>query len=154
MLVIENCNSLSELRQKLIDGEEVRTARQEPCEDAISRQAVLDAIDVKAWEFCDYLISKNRNDEQKPVSHFADNLRECVREELPSVNPQAKTGHWVYKIYGEFHEQGDWYCSHCDYQYNYGNGHAKFCPECGYEMSEPPTEEVIGDKDYDWVIKR
>lgn len=61
-------------------------------EDAISRQAVLDAIDVKAWEFCDYLISKNRNDEQKPVSHFADNLRECVREELPSVNP-TKTGH-------------------------------------------------------------
>ena len=63
---------------------------QEPCEDAISRQAVLDAIDVKAWEFCDYLISKNRNDEQKPVSHFADNLRECVREELPSVTPQQK----------------------------------------------------------------
>lgn len=31
MLVIENCNSLSELRQKLIDGEEVRTVRQEPC---------------------------------------------------------------------------------------------------------------------------
>lgn len=66
---------------------------QESCEDAISRQAVLDAIDVKAWEFCDYLISKNRNDEQKPVSHFADNLRECVREELPSVTPQPKTGY-------------------------------------------------------------
>jgi len=32
MLIIENCNSLSELRQKLIDGEEVRTVRQEPCE--------------------------------------------------------------------------------------------------------------------------
>lgn len=93
MLVIENCNSLSDLRQKFIDGEEVRTVRHEPWEDAISRQAVLDAIDVKAWEFCDYLISKNRNDEQKPVSHFADNLRECVREELPSVTPQPKTGY-------------------------------------------------------------
>ena len=56
--------------------------------DCISRKAVLDAIDSKAWEFCDYLINKGRNDEQKPVSHFADNLRECVREELPSVTPQ------------------------------------------------------------------
>ena len=73
---------------------------------------------------------------------------------LPSINSQPKTGHWIYKIYGGFHEQGNWYCSHCDYQYNYGNGHAKFCPECGYEMSEPSTEEVIGDKDYDWIIKR
>lgn len=63
-------------------------------------------------------------------------------------------GHWVYKIYGGFHEQGNWYCSHCDYQFNYGDGHAKFCPECGYEMSELPTEEKIRDKDYDWVIKR
>lgn len=67
---------------------------------------------------------------------------------------KPKTGHWVYKIYGGFHEQGDWYCSHCDYRYNYGEGHAKYCPECGYEMSEPPTEEVIRDKNYDWVIKR
>ena len=68
--------------------------KQEPCGDLISRQAVLKAIDVKVWEFCDYLISKGRNDEQKPVSHFADNLRECVSEELPPVNPQEpKTGH-------------------------------------------------------------
>jgi hypothetical protein len=44
MLVIENCNSLSELRQKLIDGEEVRTARNEPCEGAISRAKALEAI--------------------------------------------------------------------------------------------------------------
>ncbi len=51
MLIIENCNSLSEVRQKLIDGEEVRTVRQEPCEDVpdtnvgdmISRQAAIEA---------------------------------------------------------------------------------------------------------------
>jgi len=71
-----------------------------------------------------------------------------------SKQEQPKTGHWVYKIYGGFHEQGDWYCSKCDYKYNFGNGHAKYCPECGYEMSEAPTEEVIGDRDYDWVIRR
>ena len=72
---------------------------------------------------------------------------------LPPVNP-AKTGHWVYKIYGGFHEQGDWYCSKCDYPFNYGYGHAEYCPKCGCEMSETPTEEVIGDRDYDWVTRR
>lgn len=56
--------------------------------DLISRQAVLDAIDVQAWEFCDYLISKGRNDEQKPVSHFADNLREYIGTDLPSAEPE------------------------------------------------------------------
>lgn len=79
------------VKGKIIEWE-YRPLEQEPCEDCISRQAVLDAIDVKAWEFCDYLISKNRNDEQKPVSHFADNLRECVREEFPPVTPQPK---WI-----------------------------------------------------------
>lgn len=72
----------------------IKALEQEPTPnlgvDCVSRKAVLDAIDSKAWEFCDYLISKGRNDEQKPVSHFADNLRECVREELPSVTPQEQ----------------------------------------------------------------
>ena len=138
MLVIENCNSLSDLRQKLIDGEEVRTARDKPCEDAIRREDAINAVS----EALEHVFVENEDVARKMMN------------KLTSVNSQPKTGHWVYKIYGEFHEQGDWYCSHCDYQYNYGNGHAKFCPECGYEMSEPPTEEVIGDRYYDWVIKR
>ena len=140
MLVIENCNSLSDLRQKLIDGEEVKTARYEPCENAISRQAVLDAIDVKAWEFCDYLISKNRNDEQKPVSHFADNLRECVREELPSVKPQPKTGHWIDEgIYADGQSYHAFMCSECEWHY-IGNKSElvdfKYCPFCRAKMQE------------------
>lgn len=109
----------------------IRELDQEPCDDAISRQAVLDAIDVKAWEFCDYLISKNRNDEQKPVSHFADNLRECVREELPPVNPQSKTGHWIKKDgYSDCSECGSHIVTEWDY-----------CPKCGAKMIEPQESE-------------
>lgn len=70
----------------------IKALEQEPCEDVVSRSAVLKAIDVKAWEFCDYLIRNGRNDEQKPVSHFADNLRECVGD-LPPVTPQPKMGY-------------------------------------------------------------
>ena len=80
-------------KRAVILGKAIKALEQEPCEDAISRQAVLDAIDAKAWEFCNYLISKGRNDEQKPVSLFADNLRECIREDLPPVTPQQKTGY-------------------------------------------------------------
>ena len=145
MLVIENCNSLSDLRQKIIYGEEIRTARHEscedqPCDDVISRQATIVQLshNKNGDDDCDVIIQKDI---------------ETIKA-LPPVNPQPKTGHWIYKIYGGFHEQGNWYCSHCDYRYNYGNGHAKFCPECGYEMSEPSTEEVIKDSNYEWVIRR
>ena len=109
----------------------LKASKQEPCEDAISRQAVLDAIDVKAWEFCDYLISKNRNDEQKPVSHFADNLRECVREELPSVKQQEpKTGHWILT------DDDFVYCSECEDSYYPRPIDASwcYCPHCGARM--------------------
>ena len=66
------------------------TKQTEPCEDAVLRKAVLYAIDAVVWRFCDYLIRNNRNDEQKTVCLFADNLRECIREELPSVNSQKE----------------------------------------------------------------
>ena len=143
---------------------EILPVNPQPCEDAISRQAVIDAIDVKAWEFCDYLISKNRNDEQKPVSHFADNLRECVREELPSVNPQPKycdrnicvsneyngvgcdecevtksqepkTGHWIWCF-------GSHKCSNCEEYTCFSHKELlRYCPNCGAKMVELQESE-------------
>jgi hypothetical protein len=117
-----------------------RMLQQEPCEDCISRQAVLEAIDVKAWEFCDYLISKNRNDEQKPVSHFADNLRECVRETLPPVTPQPKTGHWIICLTNAdtFHHCE---CSECS---SWAGEVTDYCPHCGARMVEPQESEDVG----------
>lgn len=104
---------------------------QEPCEDVIRREDAINAVS----EALEHVFVEHEDIAKKMIN------------KLPPVNPQPKTGHWVYKIYGGFHEQGDWYCSHCDYQFNYGNGHAKHCPECGYEMSEAPTEEVMSEYD-------
>lgn len=104
--------------------------KEEPRTDAISRHAVL-------MELGKYLCG---------VPFDEKGIDEVIKE-LPSVKPQPKTGHWIYSIYGGFHEQGDWLCSHCNYQFNYGNGHAEYCPKCGYEMSETPTEEVISEYD-------
>ena len=126
----------------------IKALERESCEDAISRQAVLDAIDAKAWEFCDYLIRNGRNDEQKPVSHFADNLRECVREELPPVNPQVKTGHWIEER-NDYGEVTGWHCDKC-YEDSGFTTTCKwdFCPSCGAMMIEPQESEV-SDADSD-----
>lgn len=114
----------------------------EPCDDAISRQAVLEAIDVKAWEFCDYLIRNGRNDEQKPVSHFADNLRECVGEDLPPVTPQPKMGHWTRELIRN--EKGGcigakMICSECGND-NKHDEYMDYCPKCGTKMQEVEDE--------------
>ena len=79
MLVIENCNSLSELRQKLIDGEEVRTARDKPCEDAIRREDAINAVS----EALEHVFVENEDVARKMMN------------KLPSVNSQPKTGHWI-----------------------------------------------------------
>jgi hypothetical protein len=118
----------------------VKALEQEPCEDAISRQAVLEAIDVKAWEFCDYLISKNRNDEQKPVSLFADNLRECISEELPPVTPAEKVGRWKRVSMDKYvqHAMAYYRCSECG-----GDiiGEHNYCPNCGAKMQEVEDDD-------------
>lgn len=46
-------------------------------------------------------------------------------------------GEWIYKQYGGYSEQGDWCCSECGFKYNYGQGKAKYCPNCGCRMVEP-----------------
>ena len=107
------------------------------CGDCISREAVLKAIDAKAWEFCDYLISNGRNDEQKPVSHFADNLRECVVEDLPSVSAQQKMGRWEWNQYDANPKIGNFHCSLC---HSIGRPYYDYCPGCGAKIEVIPNE--------------
>ena len=133
MIVIENCNSLSDLRQKLIDGEEVRT-RQEPYK-------VSEYDKDHIWYKGNQYISLRRFLEVKAEAE-KEPCADAVNK-LPPVTPQPKIGHWIYRIYGGFHEQGNWYCSRCDYIFNGGYGHAEYCPKCGCKMSEDPTEEVM-----------
>lgn len=95
MLIIENCNSLSDLRQKLIDGEEVRTARQEPCENLI--------IEWKK-DFKEYVNSLSiLRDDYKGIMEYID--------ELP-VTPQPKVG-CEGCIYEKTGNNSTYPCSHC-----------------------------------------
>jgi rubrerythrin len=96
--------------------EAVKTVKEllnrEECEDAISRQAVLN-------------IAKSSK------SNWIDNSVLFKRvNELPSVTPQQRTGRWIKQNYG-----WNWQCSECGFV---TPPSAKeiftFCPNCGAKM--------------------
>ena len=97
----------------------LKALEQEPCEDAVSRQAVLDLI-------------RDENSALKDIfiTHCAGEELSKQINKLQSVQPKAKTGHWVQR-----EVRGDLalYCSECetglDVYYHYS-----FCPNCGAEM--------------------
>lgn len=122
MLVIENCNSLSELRQKLIDGEEVRTVRDKPCEDAIRREDAITAVS----EALEHVFVENEDIAKKMIN------------KLPPVNPQPKTGHWIRELIRN--EKGGcigakMICSECGND-NKHDEYMIYCPNCGAKMDE------------------
>lgn len=96
----------------------------EPCEDAIRRQAVLDAITANCiWEN-EYNLTSSR-------------IKKAV-ESLPSVNPQElKTGHWIISPNDCFV-----HCSECGLHGDKGiYKHYRWCPKCGAKMESEVRNE-------------
>lgn len=89
-----------------------------PCEQAISRQAVL---------------------------HIPLNLRyDDIINSLPPVNPQPKTGHWIEE--DMFDGDVAYRCSECNELFWIESGTPKdngynFCPRCGKKLVEPQESE-------------
>ena len=75
----------------------------EPCEDAISRQAVLDAM----YALCNTgeTLKENPWRDNPHIDAITDAI-----DDLPPVNPQPKTGHW--EQYGNYWED-KFKCSEC-----------------------------------------
>ena len=93
----------------------IKALEQEPCEDAISRQAVLS------------LLHFHRNDEDKIEGYVK--TKDIIN--LPSVTPQPKTGHWIrMKAYEK------WLCSECDTVFRFTFKEHGYCPNCGAKMRE------------------
>ena len=92
---------------------------QEPCEDAVSRKAVLEYIE--------------RSDAE--LGHSSENKLVCQDiKEFPSVTPtrcivERKKGKWVLHTYMP-HKN---YCSECEKNSPY-NKRWDFCPNCGAKM--------------------
>jgi ribosomal protein S27E len=119
----------------------IEALAQEPCEDAISRDELLKAIDTWDKFGCDAdtkLVPYQ--DHYIPYIHY-DDVVKCIKG-MPSVTPQPKTGHWI--RFKEF-ENGYYHikCSECG-QYWSIDGHAKifrYCFNCGAKMTESEEKE-------------
>lgn len=92
----------------------------EPCEDAISRQAVLglayDMSEIDGEHFTEPCMVVDVEDIQK----------------LPPVTPKQRTGHWI------IISPTDMYCSECN-EIERLDTSRRFCAYCGTRMSENPT---------------
>ena len=95
---------------------------QKPCEDAISRQAVDTLVDELARAISDERCGTPRG--RRTATIMQDIL------DLPPVNPQPKTGHWIFDEILDKH----YYCSECK---SMGVDYWDFCPNCGAKMVEP-----------------
>lgn len=114
-----------------------RLKEQEPCEDAVSRQAVIETIFVQG------------SAEKLEIDFAKLLLLQRAIKALPSVTPQEpKTGHW---IEGQTNNPNihNILCSRCFEGYP-SKGHAnsqhtkekfKWCPKCGARMVEPQESE-------------
>ena len=90
----------------------------EPCEDTISRQTAIDAVN-------------NAFDRETLLTGFVRSIAVRAIRNMPSAQPERKTGHWIAPKY--YPTQFTFTCSKCGYKQSF-NGKFKFCPNCGADM--------------------
>lgn len=94
----------------------IQALEQEPCGDAISRQATLemayDMSEIDGEHFTERCMVVDIKDIQK----------------LPPVTPQQKMGRWI----EHFDQIGKWY--ECDQCHTDWGGTVNYCPNCGAKM--------------------
>lgn len=98
----------------------IKVLEQEPCEDAISRQAVLDIVD-------SYSVSR---------SNVEDVTQDIISDimALPTVTPKPKMWHWK----DRYHDVFKYYCSKCE---TGSDLRTSYCPNCGAKMEESEDKE-------------
>ena len=110
----------------------IDAGKQEPCEDAISRQSVLNAL----YALCDAGETLKENP-WRDNPHI-DAVVETIEELLP-VTPQPKTGHWIKMLLTDMSDIAG-QCSECGFIHKFIGGHTaqyNYCPNCGCRMVEP-----------------
>lgn len=134
----------------------IQALSQEPCDDTVSRQAVLDEINrigIKAFEtytdysqlydFVDTLPSVTQeSDEQLYKNGFADGYEQGHKD------AEQKSGKWI--RWREEVQRGTHYteniphckCSECGKEYDiFASRFINYCPNCGCRMVEPQESE-------------
>lgn len=110
----------------------IEALKAEPCEDAVSRQAALNAL----YALCD--TGETFKDNPWRDNPHIDAVIETI-EQLPPVTPKPRTGRWV-EIGDEPYDT--WECDNCGFVID-GSGCIdpdeyrdiyKYCPNCGAKM--------------------
>lgn len=127
---LQGCLEFRQLAEWLAELKELKE-QTESCEDCVSRQRVLDIVE----------FNRNSYDGNDAVVWIEREIKE-----LPSVQPEPKTGRWEYVQYDGNPKIGNWHCSECNrivcgiiragnpvYAY-------KYCPECGAKMESEGKE--------------
>ena len=130
-----NMNEIIEALEKIDQEPNYNSVKTElePCDDAVSKQAVLDGLASIAKV-------KAKSDAQKSlmgrVMFFV--------EKLPSVTPQPKMGRWIKTPKAVMGEGYIWYCDKCEHKVYQDSSKPypseKYCPNCG----QPKMQEVEG----------
>lgn len=100
-------------------------------DDLISRQAVIEHLSKRLYE-----TALNNVDKSEVYTDIAENRLTVWVDELPSVQPKGKTGHWIeQEDYGEIY----YCCTICGEPYVTIEGTPKdnqmnYCPCCGAKM--------------------
>jgi len=103
----------------------IKSLEQEPCDDAVSRQAVCEFLENHA---------KTYDDVRVRIGLKAGSSLVANPDNVPSVTPSHKKGEWVKVTNG----RGGHECNICHaYAPSYQNGDehlSEFCPNCGAKM--------------------
>ena len=107
----------------------IKALEQQPCEDAVSRQAVDE-------------LSKELVHTTRDKADFLCNFWEGLQK-LPPVTPKEKTGHWIDTCPGYYdsYVKNAHCCSNCRNYYTLDWKEMNFCPNCGARMIEPQESE-------------
>lgn len=106
-------------------------------DDLISRQAAIDHLQHRLMETAINNVGVV-DDVDYVYEDLSDNRIEAWIDELPSVQPEQKTGRWI-----DRYHNGNWYCSNCgavvekDEQDNHN---WYFCYHCGAKMESEESE--------------
>lgn len=98
----------------------IKALEQQPCEDCISREAVLEILEKEEFK--------------------GDAIYE-IEKKLPSVTPTRPTGKWIVcdvVKFGDFVGTEKYECSKCHHRV--GAFKSNFCPNCGAKMNGVETE--------------
>ena len=139
--------SENEIRESLEMA--IKALEQEPCEDTVSRQEVIDELNRLGrnafkddtdydnfFAFLDSLPSVTPTKCIATVKFSKEDMRELIDEKMKDIVVERKKGKWLV-LKDEYGDICEAICSCCG---DNGNHRWKYCPNCGCKMSEGGKE--------------